>query len=79
MCLILAGLDREDAAVLRSSWEDSKGKCTGEQLGELFFTNLCNVAPHVIHLFKRPKKIQAFQFLHAVEMLVQVCSLRNLS
>ena len=65
---------REDAALLRSSWECSKGKCTREELGELFFTQLCNVAPHVIHLFKRPKKIQAFQFVHAVDMLVQVRS-----
>ena len=61
MIKTLDTIERDDVVLLRESWELSKQMNTNDKLGDLFFTELCKTAPHVIHLFKRPKKIQAFQ------------------
>jgi len=71
MAKTLDTMERDDALILRECWELSKKINSSEKLGDLFFSELCKTAPHVIHLFKRPKKIQAFQFVHAIDMLVQ--------
>lgn len=61
MAKTLDTIERGDAALLRDSWERAKAENTSDVLGDTFFKELCLLAPHVIHLFKRPKKIQAFQ------------------
>jgi len=33
-----------------------------EDIGEVLFSELTREAPHVVHLFKRPKKLQSFMF-----------------
>ena len=58
------------AQLVRGSWEKAKASRPLEELGEHLFQGLAKLAPHVIHIFKRPKKIQAMQFVNAVELLV---------
>ncbi len=55
---------------VRESWEKAKAAQPLENLGEHLFQGLATLAPHVIHIFKRPKKIQAMQFVNAVELIV---------
>ena len=50
--------EEEHAEILRSSWELCKAGMTTEDLGECIFKELARIAPHVVHLFKRPKRIQ---------------------
>lgn len=63
-------LESGDADLIRSSWEEAKASIPAEDLGEIFFKELARIAPHVTHLFKRPKRIQALQFINVIEMLV---------
>uniref|UniRef100_A0A7S1DKS7 Globin domain-containing protein n=2 Tax=Hemiselmis andersenii TaxID=464988 RepID=A0A7S1DKS7_HEMAN len=63
-------LESGDVEVIRQSWEDAKSSKPAEELGEIFFKELARIAPHVTHLFKRPKRIQALQFTNVIEMLV---------
>jgi hypothetical protein len=37
---------------------------------QIFFKELARIAPHVTHLFRRPKRIQALQFINVINMLV---------
>jgi hemoglobin-like flavoprotein len=39
-------------------------------VGEKLFSELGREAPHVVHLFQRPKKLQAYMWMQAVELLV---------
>lgn len=39
-------------------------------MGEKLFLELGREAPHVVHLFQRPKKLQAYMWMQAVELLV---------
>ncbi len=61
MSKTLDTIDRDDSHVLRESWEDAKARHSNEELGDRFYKELVTIAPHVIHLFKRPRRIQAFQ------------------
>jgi len=60
----------EHGAVLRDSWAQCKAKKTTEELGDAIFKELARLAPHVVHLFKKPKRIQASQFVNATDMLI---------
>mmetsp|Transcript_32343 Transcript_32343/g.82414 ORF Transcript_32343/g.82414 Transcript_32343/m.82414 type:complete len:1373 (-) Transcript_32343:196-4314(-) len=70
MVQVLDVLESGDVEVIRTSWEDAKASKPAEELGEIFFKELARIAPHVTHLFKRPKRIQALQFINVVEMLL---------
>jgi hemoglobin-like flavoprotein len=70
MVQVLDVLESGDVEVIRQSWEDAKLSKPAEELGEIFFKELARIAPHVTHLFKRPKRIQALQFTNVIEMLV---------
>ena len=59
-----------DVELIRAGWEEAKKSRPAEELGEIFFKELARIAPHVTHLFKRPKRIQALQFINVVEMLL---------
>mmetsp|Transcript_48663 Transcript_48663/g.99363 ORF Transcript_48663/g.99363 Transcript_48663/m.99363 type:complete len:1196 (+) Transcript_48663:44-3631(+) len=70
MARTLDSCEQGHAALVRTSWEKAKEQRPLEELGEYLFQGLATLAPHVIHIFKRPKKIQAMQFVNAVELLV---------
>eukprot|EP00961_Rhodomonas_salina_P024563 330903-Rhodomonas_salina.1 len=59
------------AAVLRESWRVIQSVTTTEHLAELFFNELNIVAPHVIHLFKLPKKMQSIRLHSICELLIK--------
>lgn len=63
-------MESGDVELIRSGWEEAKASRPAEELGEIFFKELARIAPHVTHLFKRPKRIQALQFINVVEMLL---------
>uniref|UniRef100_A0A7S1E185 Globin domain-containing protein n=1 Tax=Hemiselmis andersenii TaxID=464988 RepID=A0A7S1E185_HEMAN len=66
----LAVCEQNHAQKIRSTWELCKTLKKPEELGELWFKELARIAPHVTVLFRRPKKIQASQFMSIVDMLV---------
>mmetsp|Transcript_52382 Transcript_52382/g.122906 ORF Transcript_52382/g.122906 Transcript_52382/m.122906 type:complete len:731 (-) Transcript_52382:98-2290(-) len=66
----LRAFEDEHAEVLQRTWALVKQRETQDQLGDRFFRNLSKLGPHVVHLFTRPKKIQAAQFVQVVELLV---------
>lgn len=63
-------LESGEVGLIRESWDEAKASMPAEELGEVFFKELARIAPHVTHLFKRPKRIQALQFINVIEMLV---------
>jgi len=63
-------LESGDVELIRAGWEEAKESRPAEELGDIFFKELARIAPHVTHLFKRPKRIQALQFINVVEMLL---------
>jgi hemoglobin-like flavoprotein len=62
--------EQDHARIICESWALCKERSSTLQLGELFFKELARMAPHIMHLFKRPKVIQAAQFVAVVDMLV---------
>lgn len=70
MATTLDVLAEDHASVVERTWERAQERCSAEDLGDLFFNSLQKYAPHVCRIFKRPKKIQAFQFVTAVGWLV---------
>ena len=62
--------EQQHSQTIRSTWELCKTLSSPQDLGQLWFKELARIAPHVLHLFKRPKKIQAAQFMAVVDMLV---------
>jgi hemoglobin-like flavoprotein len=62
--------EQQHSQIIRSTWELCKTLSSPHDLGQLWFKELARIAPHVLHLFKRPKKIQAAQFMAVVDMLV---------
>mmetsp|Transcript_2696 Transcript_2696/g.4349 ORF Transcript_2696/g.4349 Transcript_2696/m.4349 type:complete len:825 (+) Transcript_2696:1622-4096(+) len=63
-------MEEQHGKLLTQSWQLCKEKHHTEELGEAIFKELTNVAAHVVQLFKRPKHIQAHQFVAVVDMLV---------
>ena len=55
---------------IKRSWSLIKESNQVEEIGEEIFAQLVKTAPHVLHLFNRPKLIQAAQFVSAVEMII---------
>lgn len=68
---MLLDSERDMAAVLRESWRVIQSVTTTEHLAELFFNELNIVAPHVIHLFKLPKKMQSIRLHSICELLIK--------
>jgi len=62
--------EQDHARIITQSWELCKERSSTLQLGELFFKELNRMAPHIMFLFKRPKIIQAAQFVAVVDALV---------
>jgi len=56
--------------IVRNTWEHCKLLLPPEEIGEVIFHEIAREAPFVMHIFKRPQKIQAQQLVNAVEMLV---------
>jgi len=70
---LMSGMNAMEASggeTIKTSWAAVKENKSVEEIGEEIFAELVKVAPHVVHLFNRPKKIQAAQFVSAVEMIV---------
>ena len=63
-------LEQDHAQKVRESWEKCKNKMETVELGESIFKELASIAPYLVHLFKRPKRIQAAQFVSAIDLLV---------
>jgi len=63
-------LEQKHAEIVRESWALAKAKTETIDLGESIFKELASVAPYLVHLFKRPKRIQAAQFVSAIDLLV---------
>jgi len=59
------------------SWADIESRHTTEEIGEVLFSELTREAPHVVHLFKRPKKLQSFMFTQAMAAIVKFASTPN--
>uniref|UniRef100_A0A7S0U4W9 Globin domain-containing protein n=2 Tax=Hemiselmis andersenii TaxID=464988 RepID=A0A7S0U4W9_HEMAN len=57
--------------LVRDSWEAVKASKSSVDLGDLFYTDLQEEAPQVIHLFQRPRKMQAYLFIQAMELIVR--------
>jgi len=62
-------LEQKHAEIVLRSWSNCKAKMDTIDLGESIFKELASVAPYLVHLFKRPKRIQAAQFVSAVDLL----------
>jgi hypothetical protein len=75
---MLQDSERDRAAMLRESWEVIQSVTTTEHLAELFFTELNLVAPHVIHLFKLPGKMQVLIWLMHLVLLMLLTHLMRL-
>jgi len=43
---------------MRESWQEVQREKTAVELGDTFYNDLWEEAPEVIHLFKRPRKMQ---------------------
>jgi len=43
---------------MRESWQEVQREKTAVELGDAFYNDLWEEAPEVIHLFKRPRKMQ---------------------
>ncbi len=43
-----------------------KARHSTEEIGDVLFSELTREAPHVVHLFKRPKKLQSYMFLQVL-------------
>ncbi len=67
---VLQSCEDDIAGLVSMHWDEIQSKQTTEQLGDAFFSALENFAPDLLHLFKRPKKIQVVIFTHVMEMLV---------
>mmetsp|Transcript_34262 Transcript_34262/g.84266 ORF Transcript_34262/g.84266 Transcript_34262/m.84266 type:complete len:959 (+) Transcript_34262:1476-4352(+) len=67
---VLSSLMRNDVLLIRDRWEECKETKPAEEFGELIFQELGRLAPHVIGLFKKPKSIQALQFVSAIDIIV---------
>mmetsp|Transcript_34261 Transcript_34261/g.84253 ORF Transcript_34261/g.84253 Transcript_34261/m.84253 type:complete len:954 (+) Transcript_34261:1476-4337(+) len=67
---VLTCLVRDDASLILDRWEECKSTKPVEELGELIFLELGRLAPHIVHLFKKPKGIQALQFVSAIDIIV---------
>lgn len=48
--------------LVAESWSQIQENHTVEEIGEVLFSELTREAPHVVHLFKRPKKLQSYMF-----------------
>ena len=62
--------EQDHAKIITETWALCKERTSTLQLGELFFKELARMAPHIMHLFRRPKVIQAAQFVAVVDALV---------
>uniref|UniRef100_A0A6U4YXK8 Globin domain-containing protein n=1 Tax=Hemiselmis andersenii TaxID=464988 RepID=A0A6U4YXK8_HEMAN len=62
--------EHDHCRIIKESWNKCKERRSSFQLGESFFVELARMAPHIMHLFKRPKVIQAEQFVAVVDALV---------
>jgi len=67
---VLTCMLNEDAQIVRSHWEECKTVRYSDEIGELIFQEIGRLAPHVVHLFKKPKKIQSQQFVAAIDIIV---------
>jgi hypothetical protein len=67
---VLQSCEDDIAGLVSTQWEDVQGRHTSEELGDMFFNALEIFAPELLHLFKRPKKIQVHIFTQVMEMLV---------
>ncbi len=76
MTRTLTALERDHARRVRASWHKCKATMKSLDLGESIFRELAAVAPYLVRLFKRPKRIQAAQFVAAVDVLVLPCPSR---
>jgi len=66
----LTSVEQMDSSICRECWDLIKEAKSSEEVGDAFFTELGRQAPHVVHLFQRPKKLQAYMWMQAVELLV---------
>eukprot|EP00281_Chroomonas_sp_CCMP1168_P027333 CAMPEP_0206252638 /NCGR_PEP_ID=MMETSP0047_2-20121206/22715_1 /ASSEMBLY_ACC=CAM_ASM_000192 /TAXON_ID=195065 /ORGANISM="Chroomonas mesostigmatica_cf, Strain CCMP1168" /LENGTH=191 /DNA_ID=CAMNT_0053678773 /DNA_START=34 /DNA_END=606 /DNA_ORIENTATION=+ len=68
---IMASLELEQISLVRHSWESVQVARTSLELGDLFYNYLAEDSPQLIHLFQRPRKMQAYVFMQSVEMVIR--------
>ncbi len=66
----ISSLEFDHSRIVRESWEYIKSIKTGKQVGDALYTELGREAPFVLHLFQRPKKLQAYMWM---QVCVCVC------
>jgi hemoglobin-like flavoprotein len=71
----IGSLQNDHHKIVRECWEIIKSVKTGDEIGETLYTELGREAPFVLHLFQRPKSLQAYMWVQALELLVVFCEL----
>mmetsp|Transcript_29780 Transcript_29780/g.71770 ORF Transcript_29780/g.71770 Transcript_29780/m.71770 type:complete len:1445 (+) Transcript_29780:115-4449(+) len=66
----IGALEKDHHKIVREMWEAAKAAKTSDEIGEALYTELGREAPFVLHLFQRPKKLQAYMWMQALEMIV---------
>jgi len=66
----LQALQLKHSLIVRESWEKCKDSATPDQLGDSIYAELYRLSPRAASLFKRPKSIQALQFVSAIDLMI---------
>jgi hemoglobin-like flavoprotein len=69
----IGSLQNDHHKIVRECWEIIKTLKTGDEIGEILYAGLGREAPFVLHLFQRPKSLQAYMWQQALELLVVFC------
>ncbi len=67
---VLQNCEDDISGQVSAQWDEVQETNTAEVLGDMFFNALESFQPELLHLFKRPKKIQVHIFTQVMEMLV---------
>lgn len=66
----LKGKELGFAQAVRESWELIKSRSEPAEIGDTMYCELRTESPHLMKLFHRPRKSQAFMFMQALELIV---------
>ena len=66
----IGSLEADHHKIVREMWELAKTQKTSDEIGDALYAELGREAPFVLHLFQRPKKLQAYMWMQALELLV---------
>ena len=66
----IGSLEADHHKIVRQMWEQAKSVKTPGEIGDALYAELGREAPYVLHLFQRPKKLQAYMWMQALELLV---------